>query len=119
MSVPVDDITIYQGADLSYRMREEDDSSNPVTYNGWVAAMQFKRNYDGQPILSLSSTGQSPGLALDVTDGWLSIHITAAQTRVLEGGTSGLYDIELTRTNDGFVKRFVQGVYNVDPEVTT
>lgn len=88
-----------------------------VDLTGWTARLHVRvKVEDTTPVLSLS-TGS--GITLDAS-GNIAITITAAQATTLEGaaGKKLVFDLELERTADGFIRNLVGGTIVTYPNVT-
>ena len=110
------DIAIEQGATFTLRITWTTSSGTPVDLTGYTAKMQVRWKYSGPtPLLTFSSaTGE---ITLGGVAGTVDISGLAAVTGVTDP-KYGVYDLELTRTSTGFVKRLIQGRALVSPEVT-
>jgi hypothetical protein len=103
--------TIEQGATFSRVITWKDGANNLVDLSGKTAKMQI-RDSKNAVILTLTDTS---GIALGGTAGTITINRTADQTRALAFDTAK-YDLEITTGSN--VKRLLQGVITLDPEVT-
>lgn len=89
--------------------------AGPVIFTGCTARAQLRENIEDTTTL-LELTTENGRLSLGSTDGKLTITIAAVDTAKLpENG--GVYDLELVYP-DGRVRRLMQGLVVVRPEVT-
>lgn len=99
-----------------------DGGNVPRDLTGYTARMQIRqtRTSSGQPDLELLSTTASPlsRLVLGGAAGTIRIFITAAATAALTAFETGVYDLELERTSDGYVWREVEGNVAISRNVT-
>lgn len=90
--------------------------ATPVDLTGWTARCQIRTKLkDGTVMQSLLSPGN--GITLDAL-GNIRITVTAAQTTAMYPATKGVFDVELERTSDGFVRNLVGGDVSLAPNVT-
>jgi hypothetical protein len=116
MSAKQVDITIEQGATFSLNITWKSADGTPVNLTGYTAKMQVRWKYaDANALLTFSSVGGT--ITLGGVAGTISINGAAAVTGVTEP-KHGVYDLELTNTSTGFVKRLIQGRALISPEVT-
>ena len=110
------DIAIEQGATLTLSITWKNADGTPVDLTGYTAKMQVRWKYvDTNALLTFSSTGGT--IVLGGVSGTVDINGMAAVTGVTEP-KYGVYDLELTKTSTGFVKRLIQDRALVSPEVT-
>lgn len=89
--------------------------AGPVIFTGCTARAQLRGNIEDATTL-LELTTENGRLSLGSTDGKLTITIAATDTAELPE-TGGVYDLELVYP-DGRVRRLMQGLVVVRPEVT-
>lgn len=101
----------------------------PRDLTGWTFRMQARRKQSATPIIIEANTenskivvGTDPSDDImgnptpDPTNGWVTIHLTAEDTEILNVATCR-YDLEAVAPNDD-VYRLLQGVIRVSPNIT-
>jgi hypothetical protein len=83
----------------------------------YTAAMKVRPAFGATPVLSLSSTGVSPGITLGGSAGTISLLASATTMAAITAATY-VYDLELT-SSSGVVIKPVRGDFTVRPEVTS
>jgi hypothetical protein len=104
-------ITAYQGAtyDLSLSWSI---GGTAVNLTNYTAAMQVRDSYDSDPVLSLTN---GSGITLGGTAGTIGISVSASTMGSIVAGQY-LYDLELN--SGSAITRLVQGIFNIEAEVT-
>jgi hypothetical protein len=108
------------GATFYYQLAwEREDPLNPDTFiavdiTGFTAKMQVRKNVGTPVIIELSTTNNR--IQLDGPNGFIYLKIDAADTAGLPPGMYR-YDLDL-RAPDGFVTRFVQGLFEIVGPIT-
>lgn len=109
------DIDIEQGATFVMNLVWKDANQAPIDLTGYTARMQVKRRYsDTVPLLDF--TTQNGAITLGGSNGTIQIVGLATLTEDVPAKPC-VYDLELVSPT-GFVKRLIQGVATVSPEVT-
>lgn len=120
-------INVEQGATYTLDLVWKDDLGVPVNLTGYQARMMIRKNYAGDPVLSLTSIAGD--IELGGALGTIAITASATQTSSIDVSYSALifngskyqqtmvYDIELEDA-DGKVTRVLQGSAIVYPEAT-
>jgi hypothetical protein len=105
-------ITAYQGATYDLNLNWKI-GGTAVNLTGYTAAMQVRESYNA-PATILSLTNGS-GITLGGTAGTIQIAVSAS---TMGSATPGnyVYDLELTQASQ--VTRLIQGIFNIEPEVT-
>jgi hypothetical protein len=111
------DIKIEQGATFKLSILwKAKVSDTPIDLSGFEARMQVRRNYSSaEPWMTLTS--EDGEIVLGGVEGTVEVTGSAAKTSAVPNRL-GVYDIELYRPLDGFVRRLLQGEVTVSPEVT-
>lgn len=94
-----------------YWVNEDTGLAIPLT--GWTAELKIKSRLTGSALLTL--TGGS-GLTITEAEGKVYMLVTAAQTLQINDKFV-IYDLDLTRTSDGFVKKLAGGRINITANV--
>lgn len=121
MAAGTHNIIIEQGATFSLIMDYRDASNEAIPLTGWTARMQVRATYSSpSPLLDLPGTDGT--ITITGETGRIEVAIPAAVTAGLSlyGKDSAVYvyDLEITETATGRVKRLVQGTATVSAEVT-
>lgn len=108
-------LTCYQGANFDYSfLWKVGTPAAPVNLTNYTARMQVREAADcPDTLLSLTS---GTGITLGGTAGSIYIEASSTATAALPSGYF-VYDLEMI-DNAGYVTRLVQGVFEVDDEVT-
>lgn len=110
------DLTIPQGSTWTQRMTYKSGSPAAlVNLTSYTARMQARTSYSAASP-SLTLTTENGRIALGGAAGTIDLSITATDTAALPAGRY-VYDLELVSAG-GLVKRLVEGVLTVSPEVT-
>jgi hypothetical protein len=117
MAAATYNIKIEQGATFKlYILWKAKETDVPIDLTGFEARMQVRRNYaSAEPWMTLTSVDGE--IVLGGVDGTVEVTGSAAKTALVPN-RDGVYDIELYRPIDGFVRRLLQGEAIVSPEVT-
>jgi len=117
MSAATYNIKIEQGATFKlYILWKAKEPQTPIDLTGFKARMQVRRNYAStEPWMTLTSDDGE--ILLGGVEGTVEVTGSAAKTSLVPN-RDGVYDIELYRPLDGFVRRLLQGEVVVSPEVT-
>lgn len=105
-------LAIDQGTTFSANVQVNDDSGSARDLTGFTARSQLRRSY-----FSTSNVEFTIGLSSPLTDGEVTMSLTAAKTANLKYGRY-VYDLELVETATGNVERILEGIVTVYPEVT-
>lgn len=109
------DIEIEQGATFQMNLVWRAANGTPIDITGYTARMQVKRRYaDTTPLLTF--TTENGAIVLGGSNGTVQVTGLATVTDDVPAKQC-VYDLELVSPT-GFVKRLVQGVATVSPEVT-
>lgn len=106
------DIVIRRGATYYRTLSLEDEAGQPVDLTGVTARMQGRRRKRASAVL-FNWTTAGGQIVIDAAAGSLTIRVD--DTSTISG--RGVYDLELEES-DGFVLRLMQGVFEVNDEVT-
>jgi hypothetical protein len=109
-------ITIHQGATYTLTLTWRE-NGNPVDLTNWSARMQVRRRHKDETAWISLTSAPGGGIVLGGPAGTISIRIEAAATAALPAPQTGVYDLELEHT-DGTVRRILEGIVRVTPEVT-
>jgi hypothetical protein len=104
-------LTIDQGSTFSVSIELSDALGNPLDLSDYVARAQMRKSYG-----SNSFTEFSVSISDNPAAGGISLALTSEQTRTLRPGRY-VYDIEIENEEEG-VKRILEGIVTVTPEVT-
>lgn len=110
MSVPgIHDFSHYAGDTLEQgvriNVRNEDGSHSPADLTGWTVAAKLRTARTKVAVAGLSAT-----LANQSTDpGVVLLKATSATTATWTTGPSLVYELEMTRASDGFVRTVLSG----------
>ena len=104
-------LVIDQGADFSVDVVLTDVNKDPIDINSYEVRSKLKKYYTSSTGVDFTVTPR-PEFSL------FTISLTANQTSSIQAGNY-VYDIELRDLNSNEVKRVVEGIVNVTPEVTT
>lgn len=108
------DLTFYQGDDISYTLKYEDQFEEPIDLTGYNCYMQARLDYqDAAPIFELEV---GTGITITPETGEILIEISSAITSTLSEKYY-LYDIELEAPG-GDIKTILFGKILVLAEVT-
>lgn len=112
--------TIEQGSTFVQPLIWTDNSNNPVSMAGCSAHMQLRNGptlVEGAgDILYLDMTSSGGQITLGVSDGSITLTLTATQTAAL-AFTTAQYDLHIISPS-GAVVRLLQGVVTLSPEIT-
>lgn len=114
--VATKNLTVYQGTDFRMVLELRDESSALMDLTGYVFRSQARlKHSDTDPSFSATFTLRDQVASKGLVD----MHIPASETAALliTKDTNYIYDIEMV-TSLGDVKRMVQGIIRVSPEVT-
>ena len=109
-------LTVYQGSDLRKVLEFKDESSVLMDLTGYSFRGQAKPNYTvATPSFEFTFTLRDQVSSTGLVD----VHLPASQTEnlAITKETNYIYDFELI-TPAGDVKRFMEGIVKVYPEVT-
>lgn len=107
------DLQIEQGATFSIVFLYQDENGDAIDMTGMTARMQLRRTYNS-PTALLSLTTENGRIAINVSEGSITLNISATDTASLTG--SGVYDLELVAGTT--VNRILEGSYSICAEVT-
>ena len=119
------DMEVDQGATYSITATYRNPDLTLIDLTGYSARMQIRTGYnDPAFVLELNTT--NGGIVLGGALGTVTINITPAQSSAIPiTSTVGIppyqnfvYDIELTKTSDGSVRKFLVGFVKLNKEVT-
>jgi hypothetical protein len=103
-------LNIEQGATFSIGLELTDDTGVTFDLDGYTGRSQMRRSHSSSTAIDLDVT------ITDMTGGNLTLSKTAATTASITAGRY-VYDLEVFNAS-GVVKRIVEGVATVLPEVT-
>ena len=89
----------------------ENDGTTIQNLTGYTATSQLRKNYTSTAYTTILATIQTPA-----TNGIIVMSLTAVQTAALKAGRY-VYDLQITHS-DETVKRIIEGVITIRPEVT-
>jgi hypothetical protein len=104
---------IEQGADWVRLLTVKDVDENPINLTGTTAKMQFRRNYESPPVITLTN---SSGITLGGALGTIKIQLDNSVTALVDESTL-LFDLFITWST-GAVDRLFYGQVNIDKSVT-
>ena len=93
-------ITLYEGDGVTLQ-----------NLTGYTIDAQVRKNYTSTSKIDISTVSATPATGVIV------MSLTATQTAALKAGRY-VYDLQITQTSSGTVKRAIEGVITVRPEVT-
>ena len=103
---------IDQGSTFSKQITVyETDGSTIQNLTGYTVTSQLRKNYTSTAYTTILATIQTPA-----TNGIIVMSLTAVQTAALKAGRY-VYDLQITHS-DETVKRIIEGVITIRPEVT-
>lgn len=108
--------TIEQGATFSRTLTWKDGSGNPIDLTGYTAKLELK-DVKGNVIITLT-TNTGGGITLGGSAGTIAVTMTATQTAAFNFSAAH-YDLKLTASDGVTVTRLLEGVVNLDDEVTS
>ena len=103
-------IVVDQGATFTTSISIVDDTDTPFNLTGHTGAAQLRKHFS-------STNATSFAVSLEGANGVISLSLTSGQTANLAGGRY-VYDVEITNTSTNTVSRVVEGIVNVNPNVT-
>jgi len=89
----------------------ETDGSTIQNLSAYTPTSQLRKNYTSTAYTTILATIQTPA-----TNGIIVMSLTAVQTAALKAGRY-VYDLQITHS-DETVKRIIEGVITIRPEVT-
>ena len=122
MSAGTYDILVEQGATFLLTITIKDTSGNPINLTGQTFRGKIKKSFAD----TIAQATFTCTLANQITDtGKVSISLTATDTAAIVLNTQGTarvlttmaYDIE-SQDGSGIVKRWLQGLAKISPEIT-
>ncbi len=102
-------IIIDQGTTFSTDIYLTDDNGVAIDLTGYTGASKMRKHYT-------SSNAQSFTIALNSSDGYVTLSLSSTQTSNLTPGRY-VYDVEVVSSSN-VVSRIVEGIVTVTPEVT-
>ena len=107
---------IEAGSDYSITITLTDSDDNPEDLTDWdIWRSEFRVSKDKTSTLILTAVVVR---VAPYTSGTITLSISASTSTAVTGSFSGRYDIEAEKTSDGTVRRFIQGSWTIDKEVT-
>lgn len=113
MSINQHNFTMNQGETFSKVITWKDSAGTLIDLTGYTARMYLRRRI-GDPTPALMLTTENGRITLGGAAGTVTLTISADDTALLE--SLYIYDLELVLTT--VVKRLLQGIITIDPEVT-
>jgi len=108
-------LEIEKGATYQRVWTLTDSAGNLYNLTGYTAAMEVRDDYDGTVLLTLTTANGR--LALGGALGTITAEVSATITAAIDW-SDGVYDLEITHTACGYVKRVLQGTITVSDNVT-
>jgi hypothetical protein len=108
------DLLIEQGATFYLPIDYSDSTGAPIDLTLFTARLQARRTPTAEEII-VEMTTENDRITLGGTDGVVTLHMTAAETAVLQPGEY-LYDLELASGES--VDRMIEGRLTISPEIT-
>ena len=102
-------IIIDQGTTFSTDIYLTDDNGDAIDLTGYTGASKMRKHYT-------SSNAQSFTVALNSSNGFVTLSLSSTQTSNLTPGRY-VYDVEV-ESSSNVVSRIVEGIVTVTPEVT-
>ena len=102
-------IIIDQGTTFSTDIYLTDDNGDAIDLTGYTGASTMRKHYT-------SSNSQSFTVALNSSNGYVTLSLSSTQTSNLTPGRY-VYDVEVVSSSN-VVSRIVEGIVTVTPEVT-
>lgn len=102
-------IIIDQGTTFSTDIYLTDDNGDAIDLTGYTGASKMRKHYT-------SSNAQSFTIALNSSNGYVTLSLSSTQTSNLTPGRY-VYDVEVVSSSN-VVSRIVEGIVTVTPEVT-
>lgn len=110
------DLEIPQGSSWSQLLVYKTGSpAAAVNLTGYTARMQARPSYSSFAV-TVELTTANGRITLGTTNGNITLSLTAAETAALPAGRY-VYDLEIV-SGGGQVKRLVEGILTITPEVT-
>ena len=107
--VPVD-LSIYTGDTFTQTFAWVEDGE-PVSLSGWTGAAMIKSAVGGTTIATFAVE------VVNSAGGVFRLRLTAAETAALDAGTSGVWDVQFTHTDER-VKTPVVGTVTIEGDIT-
>ena len=108
----VRNIVIDQGTTFTLSITISDFTDTPIDITGYTLRSQMRKSYNSNTYTAFTITSPNP------TEGEIVISLTATQTSALRYGRY-VYDIEIVSPEpESEVKRVLEGIVTVNPEVT-
>ena len=87
----------------------ENDGTTIQNLTEWTVTAQIRKNYTSTAYTTINATNNAP------TSGVIVMSLTAVQTAALKSGRY-VYDLEIKKSDE--VRRIIEGVITIRPEVT-
>lgn len=92
------------------------DPREPVDLSGCAARMHVRSRVNSPEVLLELTTGNGR-IVLGGASGVITLQLSAVETEAI-GWLRGVYDLEIVRTVDGWVRRLLEGGVKISREVT-
>lgn len=103
-------LVIDQGTSYSVTLNLTDENGDAINLINYSANSQIRKWYS-------SSNSVAFATSLDITEGTVTLTLTANQTNILKAGRY-VYDVELYDTSSNTYSRILEGIVTVTPQVT-
>jgi hypothetical protein len=104
-------LTLYRGDTRVWELEFTHDDDRPLDLTGYEALAQIRASRDGGDVLASMSIDESNASA-----GRLRLRLEAADTNIT--ATRAYWDLQLTRTSDGFVRTWLYGAVRIRGDVS-
>lgn len=111
----IDDFRIEQGAYREQSFIWKDNLGVPIDMTGYTARMQLRKSVTSSTVI-LSLTTENGGILIDALNGKITLVFKEIDTSGKKI-TDGVYDLELINVA-GNTSRFLEGSFEISPEVT-
>jgi len=102
-------ITVDQGADVSFTFNVKDSMANTINLSGYTAKAQFRKYYTSSKYYEFTAT-------VHTNEGSITLSANSTYTNTIPSGRY-VFDCEVT-SNSGVRTRLVEGIVTVTPQVT-
>ena len=108
---------INRGAGFIHKIVWKAPNGNPINLAGYTCRMQVRSYLNSNNIL-LDLTSENGKIAVtDALAGEITINVPSGETVLLDGNSSGVYDLEVISSGN-IVTRLLQGSVYISQEVT-
>lgn len=108
----IEDLTLYQGTDATFRLNIQDSNGDPKDLTDMVFSSSMKKTYASTESIDFQTS------IIDANAGILSMSLTNEQTVLLDHSTRYVYDVMMYKTGNTDVTNIMSGKVFVLPTVT-